>query len=260
MSRALSLLRGPVLLAAGAGLAWLERRYPLRERVESELPRVARNLGLAASSGLLVAALERPLAAAVARAVARRRWGILPRLGLPPLAQDVLAFVALDYSLFAWHALMHRAPLLWRFHRAHHADRDLDVSTALRFHAGEFLLSVPWRAAQIALLGASPGALAAWQTGTALGVLFHHANLRLPDAVERALGYALITPRAHGLHHATRPDLAGANLGTVLSWWDALHGTRRTDVAQHEITIGPAGERPREWSFAETLAMPFVAR
>src|SRR3546814_2584537 len=105
------------------------------------------------------------------------------------------------YTLYVWHLLLHRVPLLWRCHVAHHVDLDLDASTALRFHFAELALSVPWRAAQIVLIGVSPRALSVWQTALLLSVLFHHSNARLPPAMERRLNRLIVTPRMHGIHH-----------------------------------------------------------
>jgi sterol desaturase/sphingolipid hydroxylase (fatty acid hydroxylase superfamily) len=97
---------------------------------------------------------------------------------------------------------MHRVPFLWRFHLPHHVDLDLDASTALRFHAGELVISTGWRIGQVALIGVSPLSLSAWQTFVMLSVLFHHSNLRLPIAFERELNRVLVTPRMHGIHHS----------------------------------------------------------
>lgn len=146
--------------------------------------------------------------------------------------------VLLDYTLFVWHVLTHEVPFLWRFHEVHHADRDLSTSTALRFHFAEMILSVPWRAAQIVLIGAAPLSLSAWQTTTLVAILFHHANVRLPIAVERRLCRLIMTPRRHGIHHSMVEDEANANWSAIFSWPDYLHRTARFDVPQEAIAIG----------------------
>ena len=108
----------------------------------------------------------------------------------------------MDYTLYVWHILTHRVPLLWRFHAVHHVDLDLDASTALRFHFGELAVSVPYRAAQIALLGVDAEALSYWQMFLSLSVLFHHSNVRLPREFESVLSWFVVTPRMHGIHHS----------------------------------------------------------
>jgi sterol desaturase/sphingolipid hydroxylase (fatty acid hydroxylase superfamily) len=147
---------------------------------------------------------------------------------------------------------------LYRFHQVHHADLEMDTSTAVRFHFGEFLASVPWRAAQAVLVGASPRALVTWQRLTMLSVLFHHSNVRLPIAVERRLGRVLMTPRLHGIHHSVVRDEQDSNWSSGLSLWDRLHGTYRANVPQDEITVGvPALRRPAQLTLPRSLALPF---
>ncbi len=233
------------MLAVFAGLLWLERRRPLREqRVRPARPRLLGNAAAGVIAALTVAAAEAPLAQRAATAVERHRLGLVPRLGLPPLPARIATLLLLDWSLYGWHVLLHRLPALWRWHRVHHADRDLDVTTALRFHAGELLWSVPWRLGQVLLIGVPRDTLALWSRLTLAEVLFHHANLRLPERADRLLGRLVTTPRLHGIHHSDRPEHQHANLSSGLTVWDALHGTLRRDVAQRAIHVGlPADER-----------------
>ena len=143
-------------------------------------------------------------------------------------------------------------------HLVHHVDLDLDASTALRFHLGEMVLSVPWRAAQVVLIGVSPLALSVWQTATLVEILFHHSNVELPMEVERLLSRLVVTPRIHGIHHSIIPEETCSNWSSGLTLWDRLHGTQRTDVPQEEITIGvPAYRSPKEVTLPEVLVMPF---
>jgi sterol desaturase/sphingolipid hydroxylase (fatty acid hydroxylase superfamily) len=203
--------------------------------------------------------LEAPVVMPVARLAAARRWGVLAMLPLPRVVKTALALAALDYTLYLWHVLVHRSPALWRFHAVHHADRDLDALTAIRFHFGELIASVPWRAAQVALIGVPPATLQAWQTLTLMSVLFHHSNTRLPAGVERALRLVVVTPRLHGIHHSRRGDEMNANWSSGLSIWDRLHGTYRDDVPQDAIDIGVDGMDAIEAArFPRLLAAPFT--
>ena len=221
-----------------AALLFLERRRPLRRAVESETVRLVRNLGVAAGAAAVVGLVEDPLAERLAAAARRLRFGLLQWLRLPPFAETLAGVLLLDYTLYHWHRLNHLFPMLWRFHAVHHRDRDLDASTAVRFHFGEMLLSVPYRLAQIALLGVSPGTVRLWKRLLFASVLFHHSNLRLPLAAERQLAAVIVTPRMHGIHHSEVEAERNSNWSSLVSWWDFAHRTFRGDVAQNEIVIG----------------------
>ena len=237
----------------------LERRWPLRPRVEPAPPRLARNLVVWALSAAVLAVVDRPVTSVLARRVEADEWGLLPRLGMPGGVELLAGLLILDYAIFLWHIALHRAPLLWRFHEVHHSDRDLDVSTALRFHAGEMVFSVLWRAALILLLGIRPSTLAVWHTLLFVSVLFHHSNLRLPLALERALGVLLVTPRLHGIHHSVVSAEMNSNLSSGLTLWDRLHRTLRTDVRQESITIGVADvSTPEALRLRSLILRPFV--
>jgi sterol desaturase/sphingolipid hydroxylase (fatty acid hydroxylase superfamily) len=149
-------------------------------------------------------------------------------------------------------------PFLWRFHVAHHADLDLSATTALRFHFGELALSVPWRALQVLAIGVNARELKLWQQATILSILFHHSNLRLPGALERAIAMLMMTPRLHGIHHSARQDETDSNWSSGSTLWDRLHGTLKTDVPQRALTIGvPAYRDPAELTLGNALALPF---
>jgi sterol desaturase/sphingolipid hydroxylase (fatty acid hydroxylase superfamily) len=240
------------------GLLWLERRRPLRRAFEPKGRREGRNLVVAALSAAAIRLAEKPVVAPLAEAVERRRWGLLKRLNLPRRLEVPLAVALMDYTLYLWHVLVHRVPLLWRFHQVHHVDLDLDASTAIRFHLGEMVLSVPWRAAQVLVLGVGPLPLSLWQTLTLVEVLFHHSNVELPYAVERWLCRLIVTPRMHGIHHSIVWEETDSNWSSGLTLWDWLHGTLRLNVPQDAVTIGvPAYRDSREVTLPKILAMPF---
>lgn len=246
-------------LAAFAALLWLEHRYRLRRNaVEPKARRVVRNATIGALTAVLLRYPERAFTHPVSRFVERRRWGLLPRLALPRWSETALAVALMDYTLYAWHILLHRVPQLWRMHAVHHVDLELDASTALRFHFTELLASVPYRIAQIALIGVGPSAHRLWQVATLIEVVFHHSNLRLPIKVERLLSRVIVTPRLHGIHHSIVEEESASNFSSGLTVWDRLHGTLRGNVPQEDITIGvPAYRDPREIAFAKLIAMPF---
>jgi sterol desaturase/sphingolipid hydroxylase (fatty acid hydroxylase superfamily) len=237
-------------------LAFVETYRGLRHQSEPKLPRNARNIALAATAGIVKAAVEAPAAHSLTRWVERNRFGIV--FLLPGPLRLIASVLLLDYTLYLWHVLTHRVPFLWRFHKAHHADLDMDASTALRFHFGEMLASVPYRCVHIAVIGVTPRALATWQTLLYLAILFHHSNWRLSPSTDRALGTILVTPRIHGIHHSIAETEVNSNWSSGLTWWDRLHGTYRDDVPNEEITIGVDGLlEPDQVTFGRVLAMPF---
>ncbi len=252
-------IRVPLMLGLCGWVLWRELRTPARREVESKVVRNARNLAIAGTAGAAVQLVEMPVALKLVRWVEQKRWGILKWLRLPAWLEVLLAVLALDYTLYFWHRQTHLNPLLWRFHQPHHIDLDMDASTALRFHFGEILLSVGWRAAQIVLIGVSPMAFSIWQTGLFCCIIFHHSNVELDPETEHRLGMVLITPRMHEIHHSNVEDEADTNWSSGLSIWDRLHGTLRLDVPREQITIGvPAYSAPEDVTLERTLEMPFV--
>jgi sterol desaturase/sphingolipid hydroxylase (fatty acid hydroxylase superfamily) len=148
----------------------------------------------------------------------------------------------MDYTMYAWHVATHKIPRLWRFHRIHHLDRDMDTTTALRFHLGEMLWSVPWRLAQVVVSGADEGVYRHWQRALALCILFQHSNWRLPVRVDRGLARWIITPRLHGVHHGR--DDQDVNWGSTLAIWDLLHHTWRWKASAQPVGLDGEPDLP----------------
>ncbi len=260
----------PVWLSVAAvgtalvSLVALERRFPLRERNrESKWTRDARNLTVAAVGLAATQVCERPVTNRLTRVVRRRRIGLLPRLNLPGWLDTVAGCLLLDLTLYHWHWLTHRVPTLWRFHRVHHADLDMDATTGVRFHAGELLISVGFRSAQIVLFGVSRRALSVWYTLLLVEVTFHHSNVGLPGRVDRWVSKLVMTPRLHGIHHSVVPDELNSNWSSGLTVWDRLHGTFRRTAARPdaEVDIGVAElRRPDQVRLPRLATMPFDNR
>jgi sterol desaturase/sphingolipid hydroxylase (fatty acid hydroxylase superfamily) len=252
-------LFGALVVGAFGLLLWAERRRALREKTESKPRRVARNVAVAGVSAVAVQLAERPLIGPLVQLVGRRRLGLLQRIALPRWLETTLAVVLMDYTLYWWHVLLHELPWLYRYHQVHHVDLDLDTSTALRFHFGELVASVPWRAAQAVVLGIGPGPFGVWQKLLLLSVMFHHSNVRLPLRLERWLSLLVVTPRLHGIHHSVVQQEQDSNWSSGLTLWDRLHGTYRANVPQEEITIGvPAYRDPEDVTLPKVLTMPFT--
>jgi sterol desaturase/sphingolipid hydroxylase (fatty acid hydroxylase superfamily) len=215
------------VLVAGLALGlWVgERRRPLRAPPLEPNRHDLRNAVIAALSAATVTLVQAPLVGPLSQAVERRRLGLLQKLPGPEWVRTTAAVLLMDYSLYGWHVLTHRTPWLWRLHATHHSDRHLTASTALRFHFLEMAASVPYRALQVRLLGVGPGALGLWQNLTLGAILFHHSNLRLPNELERVIGWVLATPRMHGI--TIRPT---ARSGTQL--------------VQRPVCLGPPSRHP----------------
>lgn len=248
----------PVSLGSFAALLWLETRRPLRDSVESKTIRTGRNLAVAGLAAAALHLFENPVVAPLTEYVERKNCGLLKLVRLPKWLETICGVALLDYTLYVWHVLTHRVPFLWRFHRVHHVDLDLDASTAVRFHFVEMMISVLWRAGQILLIGVSPTSFAAWQMFLFPSILFHHSNVRLPAYWERKLQKFVVTPGLHGIHHSIVKDETDSNWSSGLTVWDWLHGTLKTDVLQEEIIIGvPMYRQSPEVALPKILAMPF---
>lgn len=232
-----------------------EQRWPLRRRARALRERLAINAVMVVLAALTLRLAMIPAAIGVASIAESAGLGLLRWLPLPGAVAAGLGFLLLDWTVYVWHRLNHRTPLLWRFHLVHHTDLDLDVSTAFRFHAGELLLSLLWRSAQIIVLGVGPGLVLFYEVAMETATAFHHSNWRLPPALDRALNVVLVTPRMHGVHHSVLERETNANWSVIFSWWDRLHRTRRVGAPP---TIGlPAYRDPRELGVGALLALPF---
>ena len=247
------LVLGLVLLLLG-----LEAWRPLRRRVQPRLKRLPTNFALAVTAVLVVRLVLIPVVVYVATLAHRSGFGLVKLLPVPDYFQAALALLLLDYTMYAWHWLNHRVPVLWRFHNVHHTDLDLDVTTASRFHFGELLLSVFVRSVQVALVGAGPVLVLVYEIVLEASTEFHHSNLRLPARLERVLNWLIVTPRMHGIHHSVVRRETDSNYSNLFSFWDRLHRTARLDVPQDAVTVGvPAYRDPLELTFVGLLLMPF---
>lgn len=169
-----------------------------------------------------------PAAAAWA---ATNDFGLLHWLDWPVWAEILIAFVALDFTLWLQHLAMHKLPILWRTHIVHHADPDMDVSTAIRFHPFEIILSTLWKALCVALLGVPLLVALAFEAWLAANALFNHGNVALPRWLDRTIRPFLVTPDMHLVHHSTAISEQQSNYGFALTIWDRLFGTYKAEAA-----------------------------
>jgi sterol desaturase/sphingolipid hydroxylase (fatty acid hydroxylase superfamily) len=223
-----TLLRLGVFMGLFALFAALESLTPRRARALPRRGRWFTNLSIVVMDTLALRAMAigLPLLAIGAAMDAQALGiGVLNMLELPIWAKTLIAIVILDFAIWAQHMISHKVPMFWRFHQMHHADREMDVTTALRFHPVEILASMGVKMAVVYAIGAPPLAVLLFEiilNGTAL---FNHANLRLPVGVDRALRLFLVTPDMHRVHHSVLRAEHDSNYGFALSIWDRIFGT-----------------------------------
>ena len=187
-------------------------------------------------------------------------YGLFPLIGLPLWAAGILAFVVLDFAVWLEHVVSHKWQWLWRIHRMHHADTGFDLTTALRFHPLEIVLSMLWKAAVIIALGVPPVAVLVFEIVLNGAAMFNHANIRLPKAADAVLRLLIVTPDMHRIHHSTDPRETDSNYGFNLAIWDRLFSTYTETPRRGEtgIEIGLSEWRDsRTASLGWALALPF---
>ncbi|WP_128548144.1 sterol desaturase family protein [Larkinella soli] len=252
----------PWLVLVFGGLLLLQWSRPLRRLRFSLFRRVVRNIAFAVPALLTLRLALLPVPLLAAAWAERNGFGLihwlLPAEGPIRWVGLGLGIPAFDYAYYWWHYATHKVPLLWRFHNVHHTDLDMDVSTALRFHFGELILSILFRAATVVLFGIGFWTAVVYEIVFETAGQFHHSNWRLPKPVERLLNAVFVTPRMHGIHHSIVRDEFNSNWGTLFSFWDRLHGTHRLDIPQEELILGvPAYRDENELTPGRLLGMPF---
>jgi sterol desaturase/sphingolipid hydroxylase (fatty acid hydroxylase superfamily) len=182
-----------------------------------------------ATGWILASAIAVPAAATWAAA---NSFGVLNWLDWPLWAEILIAFIALDFALWFQHLAMHKVPILWRTHIVHHADPDMDVSTAIRFHPFEIILSTLWKALCVAVLGVPALVALAFEAWLAANALFNHGNIRLPHWLDRAIRPFFVTPDMHLVHHSIIVREQQSNYGFALTIWDRLFSTYTAEPFQ----------------------------
>lgn len=236
----------------------LAPRRPLQVRKSY---RWLNNLGILAINTAIVRLLLPTAGVGVALFAQGRGWGLLNALPWSGWVEVLIAFVALDFAIWFQHWLFHRAPWLWRLHRMHHADLDFDITTGLRFHPGEIVLSMVIKAAVIVALGAPVLAVLIFEIVLNATSIFNHGNVRLPGTVDRLLRCLLVTPEMHRVHHSWRREETNSNYGFNLPWWDRLLGTYRAQPVDGHLgmTIGLEQFRSkRDLQLDRMLLQPLV--
>ena len=234
------LIRLGVFIGVFALVAGWEAAYPRRSRHVARRRRWPNNLGLLLVNSAVLRIALPGAAVAVAVAGEGQSWGLLHLLDVPAWLAFIVAIVLLDLALYFQHVTFHAVPGLWRLHRVHHSDLDFDVTTGIRFHPIEILISMAIKVAVVTAVGASPEAVLTFEVLLNATSMFNHANAGLPSRIERVVRWALVTPDMHRVHHSVVYNESGSNFGFSLPWWDRLFGTyMAAPAAGHEaMTIG----------------------
>ncbi len=237
----------------------LELLNSYRPNRVSKLQRWIINLGLTLFNSLLIHLIFSTSILSIILYVQEKRLGVLNAFEAPTWTKIVITIAFMDFMLYVWHLLNHLVPFLWRFHRVHHSDMNMDASTATRFHIGELAMSAIIKMALIVLLGADFLGVLIFETTVVLAVQFHHSSLRVPSRFESVFWVLFVPPSMHRIHHSVVIKERDKNYGAIFSLWDRLLGTLLREVDQEGIRIGVgAYQESGKLNFHHLLTMPFT--
>jgi sterol desaturase/sphingolipid hydroxylase (fatty acid hydroxylase superfamily) len=243
-----------------SAMALWEWAAPRRRLEAGRRPRWPGNLGILLVDIAAVRLLVPISAVGVALIAAEKGWGVFAILGLPAWAAFIVGVIALDLVIYTQHYVFHHVPLLWRLHRMHHADIDIDVTTGVRFHPLEILISMAIKIAAVVTLGVPAGAVVAFEVLLNATSMFNHTNVALPPRLEHVVRWIVVTPQMHQVHHSIVRVETDSNFGFNLPWWDRLFGTYRAEPAAGEdgVVIGlPIFRDGNESRIVRLLTQPF---
>jgi sterol desaturase/sphingolipid hydroxylase (fatty acid hydroxylase superfamily) len=258
-----SVFRFGVFFSVLVLMALWEMAAPRRPSTTREPLRRLNNLALVGLNTLALRLFVPLGAVGTALFVEDRAWGLFQNVSLPPWLAIGLSVVALDFAIYLQHVVFHAVPVLWRLHMVHHADLDFDVTTGLRFHTIEIVLSMGIKMAAVAVLGCPALAVVVFEVLLNATSMFNHGNVRIPGWLDPVLRLFVVTPEMHRVHHSTLPRETNSNFGFNLPWWDFLFGTYRAQPAagQEAMTVGLSQFRDeRVERLHWMLALPFVGR
>lgn len=260
-----TIIRFGVFLGLFTMFALIEAWAPRRSRTQQRSTRWVTNWAMTALNTLTLRALAFGLpllAVGAAIDASNNGWGLFNSLSWPTWIEVVLSILFFDFAIWAQHLITHKVPLLWRLHQVHHADRDIDVTTAIRFHPVEIALSMVLKIGLVYVVGPSALAIILFEiilNGTAM---FNHANMKLPLWLDRWLRLILVTPDMHRVHHSVRRAEHDSNYGFALSIWDRLFGTYipQPREGHDEMEIGLRWRDDRPSKLGWSLWLPFRNR
>lgn len=236
---------------------------PRRSLTTSKSVRWLSNLAITFLNPVVVRLVSPIMPVTMALLAQKSGWGLLNNFALPYWLPVVIGVAVLDLVIYLQHVMFHTVPVLWRLHMMHHADLDFDVTTGLRFHPIEMILSMGIKLSVVVVIGAPALAVLIFEILLNATSMFNHGNIRLPSTIDRKLRLLVVTPDMHRVHHSVTIRETNSNFGFNLPWWDRLLGTYRDQpAAGHEgMTIGLAQFRdPKRLTFLWMLALPFIGK
>jgi sterol desaturase/sphingolipid hydroxylase (fatty acid hydroxylase superfamily) len=254
------MLRLGTFILVFLALALWELLAPRRDLTLGRNARWPNNIALLLVDVAVIRVVAPGAAIAVALASEAQGWGLVNALGLTGWPAILFAVTLLDLAMYFQHVMFHAVPTLWRLHRVHHSDLDVDVTTGTRFHPIEIVLSTAIKCAAVAAIGAPAMAVLAFEVLLNATAMFNHANIGLPASIDHALRAFVVTPDMHRVHHSVEYNESSSNFGFNLPWWDRLFGTYRaeTRVGQETMTVGVDAFRATEDSRLDRLLIqPF---
>lgn len=256
-------IRLSIFLGALIIFSSLEAVFPKKRRTQKRSTRWITHIGLTLIDTLAVRLLGPLAALAVASWASTKNIGVLNLLDWPLWLEIMLAFVFLDFAIYLQHIATHKIPILWRLHKVHHSDRDLDASSALRFHPVEIMVSMLYKCALVLLIGPAVIAVLIFEICLNASAIFNHANIALPEWLDRLLRPFIVTPDMHRVHHSIIVTETDSNFGFNFSIWDRVFKTYKAEpkAGHAEMIIGlsehqtnaPAG---LVWSLKLPFAKP----
>jgi sterol desaturase/sphingolipid hydroxylase (fatty acid hydroxylase superfamily) len=246
----------PIIFTMGAFLLAWEWAAPLRTPIEPKLRHVSMNLVIFGVNALALRLVAGGALLLWSSRIEDQAWGLLHQVQLHAVANITVSVILLDLVYYGIHRLNHRVSFLWRFHRAHHSDLDVDVTTGLRFHIGEVLISTGIKVVSVLALGISPLGVLISEMALLVSAQFQHSNVPLPAAIEQSFRLCIVTPPMHIIHHSVRLTEQNSNYGTMLSWWDRLFGTHLKTVPRNAMRLG-LDEYRRDLGVIEFYRIPF---
>lgn len=243
------------------GVAWWEVSAPRRKLTVAKWLRWRNNLALIFVNAILLRLLIPVTATGMAAYAVGNQWGLFNQIALPAWLTVCLSIILLDLAIYGQHLALHAFAPLWRLHRAHHADLDLDVTTGLRFHPFEMLLSMLFKLVVIVLLGAPVLSVLLFEIILNAMAMFNHGNITLPRKLDHFLRYLIVTPDMHRVHHSVIPAEMNRNFGFNLAIWDRLFATYRDQPqdGHDQMMIGLSQWRNPKFcsQLMNILRMPF---
>lgn len=236
---------------------------PRRPLLDNKRRRWFTNLSLVIIDTVAVRLLFPILPVALAQVAEARGWGLFNVLPMTLGLRNFLSFVILDFIIYLQHLLFHYTPILWRLHRMHHTDLDLDVTSGNRFHPLEIVISMLIKMAAIIILGAPAQGVLAFEVVLNACAMFNHGNIKLPATLDRFLRLFLVTPDMHRVHHSAIVRETNSNFGFNLPWWDRICRTYRSQPEKGHLnmTIGLKEYRdPQRLTLLRLLVQPFTSQ